>query len=154
MVTHCGDNDNLVYHLVNQVAELARRISCHVQAHSQRDVRRTETPNATMTTLASPTLGPTAGLSLWQVEMTAGAHGPLHVFDSEQLWTVLDGRVIVDVDGQACALEPGDTIVLPGGKTRQIKAVNDARLLACGRGDATASVPCEAQPRGTPPWIA
>ena len=35
--------------------------------------RRTETPNATMTTLASPTLGSTAGLSMWQVEMAAGA---------------------------------------------------------------------------------
>ena len=31
------------------------------------DTRRTETPNATMTTLASPTLGASGGLSLWQV---------------------------------------------------------------------------------------
>ena len=56
------------------------------------NIRRTQTPNATMTTLASPTLGATEGLSLWKVEMAAGASGPRHVFDSEQLWTVQAGR--------------------------------------------------------------
>ena len=38
--------------------------------------RRTETPNALMTTLASPSQGPTAGLSMWRVEMRAGQQGP------------------------------------------------------------------------------
>ena len=37
--------------------------------------RRTETPNALMTTLASPSQGPTAGLSMWWVEMRAGQQG-------------------------------------------------------------------------------
>ncbi|MGB0094604.1 MAG: hypothetical protein WBP81_18990 [Solirubrobacteraceae bacterium] len=36
---------------------------------------RLPAPNATMTTLPSPTLGSTAGLSMWQVEMAAGAAG-------------------------------------------------------------------------------
>ena len=47
--------------------------------------RRTETPNALMTTLASPSQGPTAGLSMWLVEMRAGQQGPAHVFDTEQI---------------------------------------------------------------------
>ena len=42
--------------------------------------RRTETQNATMTTLASATLGDTDGLSMWQVEMAGGSRGPRHVF--------------------------------------------------------------------------
>ncbi|HEX4304560.1 MAG TPA: hypothetical protein VHZ54_00850 [Solirubrobacterales bacterium] len=37
------------------------------------DTRRTETPNATMITLASPPLGPIEALSLWRGEMEAGA---------------------------------------------------------------------------------
>ena len=41
------------------------------------DTRTTVTPNATMTTLASPTLGATSGRSLWQVDMAAGASGPV-----------------------------------------------------------------------------
>ena len=51
--------------------------------------RRTETPNALMTTLASPSQGPTAGLSMWRVEMRAGQQGPPHAFDTEQVWHLL-----------------------------------------------------------------
>ena len=51
--------------------------------------RRTETPNALMTTLASPSQGPTAGLSMWRVEMRAGQQGPPHVFDTEHVWHLL-----------------------------------------------------------------
>lgn len=116
--------------------------------------RRTETPNATMTTLASPTLGATAGLSMWYVEMTEGAQGPRHVFDSEQLWTVLEGELTVLVAEDRAALAAGDTLVLPAGVERQICARTTARLLVCGHGDAVARVPGEDTSRGTPPWIA
>jgi quercetin dioxygenase-like cupin family protein len=107
-----------------------------------------------MTTFASPTLGPTSGSSLWQVEMAAGARGPWHVFDSEQLWTVLEGEASVIVGDQVCALGPGDTIVLPASVERQISATTRVRLVVCGRGDAVVWVPGEDTPRGTPPWIA
>ena len=117
------------------------------------DSRRTETPNATMTTLASPTLGPTSGLSMWRVEMTAGAQGPPHVFDSEQLWTVLEGQVSVAVDDQTVELAAGDTIVLPADTERRISAATAVRFVVCGRGDAVARVPGEDSTRGTPPWI-
>src|SRR5262245_30460020 len=94
-----------------------------------REHRRTETANATMTTLASPTLGPTSELSMWQVEMTAGALGPRHVFDSEQLWTVVEGELLVAVDGETGQLAAGDTMVLPAGAQRQISARTAVRLL-------------------------
>jgi quercetin dioxygenase-like cupin family protein len=116
--------------------------------------RRTETPNATMTTLASPTLGTTSGLALWQVEMVAGARGPHHVFDSEQAWTVIEGELAVSVASEVAKLGPGDTIVLPAGALRQIEASSDARVLVCGHGDAIVQVPGEPAPRGTPAWIA
>ena len=116
--------------------------------------RRSDTPNATMTTLASPTLGATAGLSMWQVEMAAGARGPRHVFDSEQVWTVLEGQLTAVVAGEKSDLRAGDTVVLPAGAERQLAATTDVRVLVCGHGDATAHVPGESAPRGTPPWIA
>jgi quercetin dioxygenase-like cupin family protein len=116
--------------------------------------RRTETPNATMTTLASPTLGATAGLSMWCVEMTEGAQGPRHVFDSEQLWTVLEGELSVLVAGETAGLAAGDTLVLRAGVERQISATTAVRLLVCGYGAAVARVPGEDASRGTPPWIA
>ena len=115
--------------------------------------RRTETPNALMTTLASPSLGPTAGLSMWLVEMRAGQQGPAHVFDTEQIWHLIEGEARVTVDDRQLVLGPGDTVVLPAGAERQVSARADAQLVVCGRGDAVVRVPGEAAPRGTPPWI-
>lgn len=115
--------------------------------------RRSETPTGVMTTYASPTLGATTVLSMWEVKMTDGASGPLHVFDSEQIWTVLDGELSVAVAGQTEFLRPGDTIVIPEELERQVAATSDVRLLVCGLGNAISRVPGEAGPRGTPAWI-
>lgn len=116
--------------------------------------RRTQTPNALMTTLASPSQGPTAGLSMWLVEMRAGQQGPAHVFDTEQIWHLIEGEAEVTVDARQLVLRPGDTVVLPAGAERQVSARADAQLVVCGRGNAVVRVPGEAAPRGTPPWIA
>jgi quercetin dioxygenase-like cupin family protein len=115
--------------------------------------RRTETPNALMTTLASPSQGPTAGLSMWLVEMRAGQQGPAHVFDTEQIWHLIEGQAEVTVDAQQLVLGPGDTVVLPAGAERQVSARSEAQLVVCGYGDAVVRVPGEAASRGTPPWI-
>jgi quercetin dioxygenase-like cupin family protein len=119
------------------------------------DVRRSETANAVMHTLASPTLGPSGGLSLWRVSMTDGQRGPLHVFDSEQILTVLRGGATVAVGGESFELGEGDTIVLPAGEERRIAAAaGGLEALATGHGGARARVPGEERDRGTPPWIA
>jgi quercetin dioxygenase-like cupin family protein len=115
--------------------------------------RRTSTPNAVMTTFASPTQGPSRGLSMWRVEMAAGKSGPVHVFDSEQVWHLLAGEARFEVDGAAVPLAAGDSLVLPAGAVRQVAAGTDAEFLVCGHGTAIASVPGEDAPRGTPPWI-
>ncbi|HEY1616149.1 MAG TPA: cupin domain-containing protein [Streptosporangiaceae bacterium] len=107
-----------------------------------------------MTTLASPTQGETADLSLWEVEMTEGGFGPLHVFDTEQIWTVLKGEVSVEIAGKAQTLGAGDTLVIPAELERKVTARSDARLIVCGHGSAIARVPGEPAPRGTPAWIA
>ncbi|MFE6053531.1 cupin domain-containing protein [Kitasatospora sp. NPDC056446] len=83
------------------------------------DARRTETPNAVMTTYASPTQGSTS-LAMWHVDMVAGAQGPLHAMDTEQIWTLATGTAAVDLAGETVALAAGDTLVLPAGLTRQI----------------------------------
>ena len=115
--------------------------------------RRTETPNALMTTLASPSQGPTAELSMWIVEMRAGQQGPPHVFNTEQIWHLIEGEAEVTVGAGQLVLGPGDTVVLPAGIERQVSARTDAQLVVCGRGDAVVRVPGETAPRGTPPWI-
>lgn len=116
--------------------------------------RRTETPTGIMTTLASPTQGGSHRLSLWRVDMPAGRRGPLHRFDSEQVWTVLRGRVRITRAGIPTGAGPGDTLVIPADVDRQVTALDDASMIVCGYGDAIASVPGEEAPRGTPAWIA
>lgn len=101
--------------------------------------RVTETPNAVMTTLASPTQGGTISLSLWRVSMRAGQHGPLHSFDGEQAWHLLDGTATVVVDDEAVELETGDTLVLPAASARQVSTKTGAEFVTTGLARAAAT---------------
>lgn len=115
-------------------------------------MRVTETPNGVMTTYASPTLG-SQELSVWRVEMKAAAQGPVHVMDSEQVWTGLSGHATISLGGDELELTEGVAVVLPAGVERRVKATEDFAALVAGYGNAKASVPGEDTDRGTPPWI-
>ncbi len=118
------------------------------------DTRRTSTtPNATMTTLASPTLGGAAS-SLWLVEMHADAEGPAHAFDAEVVWAVTAGAATLTLGERRLDLGPGDTVVLPADVLRRFVA-GPAGFTAIAttsgpghvvRDDGTAA--------GVPPWVA
>ena len=150
IVTGLGGFDNQVYDIANLVVE---RSSIMEHLVKRADARATVTPNATMTTLASPTLGATSGRSLWLVDMAAGATGPMHVFDTEQIWTVIDGHAAIEIEGIAHAVDPGDTLVIRAGAERQVHATTPCRMLVTGDAAAIASVPGESESRGTPAWI-
>jgi quercetin dioxygenase-like cupin family protein len=117
------------------------------------DQRVVTTPNASMTTLASPTQGPSDGLAMWRVEMHAGQRGPTHTFDSEQLWAAQSGTLVINLDGEQLSLGAGDALVLAADAQRQISAETDATAIVCGHGRAIVSVPGEEASGGTPPWI-
>jgi quercetin dioxygenase-like cupin family protein len=114
--------------------------------------RVTETPNGVMTTYASPTQGSTE-LSLWRVEMKEGAQGPLHVFDTEQIWTVLTGQVTIEVDDRTVDLGAGETIVIPGETPRRITAGAEFTAMVAGYGTATVGAPGDVTNRVTPAWV-
>ena len=129
------------------------------------DSRRTETPNGTMTTLATPTQGGTQGIAVWRVDMAPGKTGPLHAFDTEQVWTFLDGAATVDLDGRKVEAGAGDTVVLPADLPRQTTAGDSgftavvAAHAGCLVYDPDALVDpdkCEIAPQGdervVPPW--
>ncbi|TDC53360.1 cupin domain-containing protein [Actinomadura sp. KC345] len=128
--------------------------------------RRTETPNGTMTTFATPGQGGTQGLAVWRVDMAPGKTGPLHAFDTEQVWTFLDGSATVDLDGRELEAGPGDTVVLPAGMPRRMTSPPGTGFTAvvaahagCLAYDPDALVDatrCEIAPQGderlVPPW--
>ena len=115
--------------------------------------RRTETPNAVMTTLASPTQGGAAH-ALWRVDMAPGQAGPAHAFDVEQVWTVLGGGATLALRGAEHALAAGDTVVIPAAAERQVSAgpAGFAAIVTATPG-ARATLP-DGTDRGVPPWIA
>lgn len=120
------------------------------------DTRVTETPNAVMTTLASPTLGGTTTLSLWRATMRAGQCGPWHAFDVEQAWHLLDGAATIAVDTEIVHLAVGDTLVLPAGSQRQVSTEVGAVFVVSGPADGVAT-PISAGVPGepvSPAWIA
>jgi quercetin dioxygenase-like cupin family protein len=116
--------------------------------------RRTETPNAVMTTLASPTLGG-AECAIWRVDMNPGHAGPLHLFDREQVWTIVVGGAIVELGPHSESVAAGDTIILPPGVPRRMTADPGQGLCAIVTAAAGARASLvDGTDRGVPGWIA
>jgi quercetin dioxygenase-like cupin family protein len=144
--------DNLVYDLDNHIDD--PRGAQVMPLIPQSETRRTETPNAVMTTLASPTQGG-AEHSVWRVEMAPGASGPAHAFDAQQVWTAVAGAATVELDGEALAVAAGDTLVLPSQAPRRIVADSAAGFTAIVAGSSAGRATLtDGTDRGIPPWIA
>jgi quercetin dioxygenase-like cupin family protein len=129
------------------------------------EARVTQTPNASMTTFASPSQGGTSTLSLWRVEMLTGQRGPEHTFDVEQVWHLLDGDAAVAVDPEGATegsaeprvirLTAGDTVILPAGVRRQVSTDGGAVFVVTGPAGARAT-PIAPDGQGSsvaPAWI-
>ena len=122
-----------------------------IRANRAGSTRRTETQNAVMTTLASPTQGDASVLSMWQVDMRQGQRDPDHTVDSEQIWHVTSGELAIAIEQETMRLAAGDTLVVPEALPRQVVALTDATAVVCGFGDAIVAIPGEAG--FTPAWI-
>jgi quercetin dioxygenase-like cupin family protein len=90
-----------------------------------------------MTTLASPTQGGSR-YAVWRVDMPAGASGPRHVFDADQVWTVLAGAARIELGDETLAVAVGDTVIMPANARRQVFADADRGFaaIACAPGNA------------------
>jgi quercetin dioxygenase-like cupin family protein len=117
------------------------------------DARRTTTPNATMTTFASPTQG-SACLAVWRVDMAPGAIGPEHSFDVEQVWTVLEGRADIELDGTRHVVTPGDTVAMPASVSRRVYADPERGFSAVVAAPAGARASVAGGEPVLPAWIA
>jgi quercetin dioxygenase-like cupin family protein len=120
-------NDNQVYRFDNHVVHNKETLAMPLIRHA--DSRRTETPNAVMTTLASPTLGG-AGQAVWRVDMRPAQAGPLHAWDAELVWTVLEGGAAIELDGETLTIGPGDTLIMPPDVPRGVTADSVGGLAA------------------------
>jgi quercetin dioxygenase-like cupin family protein len=115
--------------------------------------RRTETASTRATTLASPTVGGSTRTSLWRVAMDAGATGPRHTIDSEQIWTVLSGAATIHSDHGETRVTEGDTVIMPADALRTVVADTACTFLVCGSPDALATVAGSDAGPVSPPWV-
>jgi quercetin dioxygenase-like cupin family protein len=117
------------------------------------DSRRSETPGGIMTTFASPTQGG-ATRSVWRVDVKAGGQGPLHRIDSEQVWTWVTGKAVVELGEERFEVGSGDTVVMPGGTPRRVLADPATGYTAVVAGSPGArAVTADGTDHGVPPWI-
>ena len=111
--------------------------------HIPLDTARTvATAAATMRTIVTPSTSPTMDVAVWHTELPAGAAGPKHTIDGDQLVVVVSGTVCVEVDDTAHELSVGDGFVLPGGVARVLAAAGGepATTITVGKPGALATV--------------
>jgi len=70
--------------------------------------------------------------SLAEASLPEGAATERHYHRlSEELYFVQDGRGVMEIDGEAREVGPGDAILIPPGAWHQITAVSKLRFLCC-----------------------
>ncbi|TDD19557.1 cupin domain-containing protein [Nonomuraea diastatica] len=117
------------------------------------EARRSETPGGVMTTFASPAQGG-ASRALWRVDAKPGVHGPVHDFDSEQVWTWTAGAAVVELGGDRFEAAAGDTVVFPAHTVRRVLADPGNGYTAVVTAPAGARALAEiGADYGVPPWI-
>ena len=67
---------------------------------------------ATFLGLASPSRGSSEN-STWRVTIHAGEPGMEHSLDHEELFVLLDGRLVFTVGGEETEVGPGDCVIVP-----------------------------------------
>ena len=107
-----------------------------------------------MTTFASPTQGG-ASRALWKVDARPGAEGPVHDFDTEQVWSWVAGAATVELGGETYAVAAGDTVVMPARTVRRVLADPGTGYTAVVTAAAGArALAPDGADYGVPPWIA
>lgn len=70
--------------------------------------------------------------SLAEATLPVGAATERHYhMKSEELYFLLEGRGLMEVDGETRDVGPGDAILIPPGARHQITAVEPLRFLCC-----------------------
>jgi quercetin dioxygenase-like cupin family protein len=95
---------------------------------TETDARTTRTAAAAMFALAAPSQGSTE-LCTWRVEITVGNETPVHVIDGEQVWMPISGAFEVTIDDETETVKAGQAVIISGGATRQLKALEDTQAL-------------------------
>ena len=73
-------------------------------------------PDLSVLGLAAPSRG-ARETCVWRVTLPPGAAGAAHTVDREEIFVALSGEARFALDGEDEALTPGDTLIVPAGRT-------------------------------------
>jgi len=110
-----------------------------------------ELPGTRFTSLATPSRG-TVETSVWQVELDPGTESASHSLTREEVFVVLEGTAVVELDGERSTASAGDAIAVPAGPSFALANGGDGplRMLCCLPVGGKAQI--GAQDPFTPPW--
>ena len=87
---------------------------------------------STIRSLLDRSNAPVVGQSLAEATLPAGAATDRHYHKlSEEFYYLLEGRGLMEIDGDAREVCPGDAILIPAGAWHQIRALEPLRFLCC-----------------------
>lgn len=87
---------------------------------------------STIRSLLDRSNAPVQGQSLAEATLPAGGATDRHYHRaSEEFYYLLEGRGLIEIDGDACEVGEGDAILIPAGAWHQIRAIDALRFLCC-----------------------
>lgn len=87
---------------------------------------------STIRSLLDRANAPVANQSLAEATLPAGGETERHYHRaSEEFYYLLEGRGLMEIDGEEREVGPGDTILIPPGAWHQIRAAEPLRFLCC-----------------------
>jgi mannose-6-phosphate isomerase-like protein (cupin superfamily) len=87
---------------------------------------------STIRSILDRTNAPVEKQSLAEASMKPGQATERHYHkNSEELYFLLEGTALMEIDGESRAVGPGDAILIPAGAWHQITAKTGLRFLCC-----------------------
>jgi mannose-6-phosphate isomerase-like protein (cupin superfamily) len=108
----------------------------------------------TITGLASPSRGSTE-ISSWRIRLEPGVAVPAHVLSREEVFVILAGAAVAQIDGEQLPLGAGDSLAVPPGRPFSLTVTGSQPFeavvsMAVG---GEARMVAEDGPFFTPPWV-
>ncbi|MDR0534352.1 MAG: cupin domain-containing protein [Verrucomicrobiales bacterium] len=75
---------------------------------------------------------PVQNQSLAEAQLSANGQTDRHYHKlSEEIYFILEGRGVMEIDGESREIGPGEAVLIPPGAWHQIKALTAIRFLCC-----------------------
>lgn len=92
----------------------------------------TTADGSTIRSILDATNAPVQNQSLAEASLPAGGATQRHYHKrSEEIYFMLEGEAMMEIDGETQIVTSGDAILIPSGAWHQISATTDIRFLCC-----------------------